>query len=261
MNSLKRTIGTALVIAATCLVGCGSYSTPGGPANFRALNITPEQLEAQTDVGIAERMNRQPLASFPTSIAVARVQDRGYKSHTARGVGDGRFTVVTARDVETEEHFQKLAQLPMVRGIAPMNRLVLPRQLNSDFDLRQAAAQLQADMLLIYTFDTVFTTESKAAPLAVVTLGLFPERQARVSSTASAALMDTRNGYIYGLAEATAHTTQLANAWTNKAAVDASRRRVEQQAFDDLVGELSTMWMRVAQTYGPEGEAVVGVTE
>jgi len=33
--------------------------------------------------------------------------------------------------------------------LEPLNRLELPQQLNSDMDLRQAAARLHADMLLI----------------------------------------------------------------------------------------------------------------
>jgi hypothetical protein len=62
-------------------------------------------------------------------------------------------------------------------------------------------------VLLVYTLDTTFVVEDKAAPLSVVSLGLFPNHLARVVCTASAVLMDTRNGYVYGVAEGTARRT------------------------------------------------------
>ena len=137
----------------------------------------------------------------------------------------------------------------MISGIAPVNRLLLPANLNSDEELRQAAAKLQADMLLIYTFDTQFTTEDKAAPLSVISLGLSPNQQIRVTSTASAVLMDTRNGYIYGLAEATDQRDQMTNAWQNQVAIDDTRRATETAAFDKLVGDLENTWKGVVAHY------------
>lgn len=231
--------------------GCASYSAPGKSADFRAMGITPEEASALTDRDIANRLDRKPLAGFPASIAVVRVQAPGYRSHTAQGYGTGEYSVVTTRDVESDEAFEKLSHMPMIDGVAMLNRLVISERLHDERDLRSAAAKVQADMVLIYTFDTQFSTENKAAPLGVITLGLFPDRQARVSSTASAVLVDTRNGYVYGLAEGTGHDNQITNAWLNKGTVDAARRNAEQQAFTGLVGQLETMWKGVVDRYGP----------
>jgi hypothetical protein len=110
---------------------------------------------------------------------------------------------------------------------------------------------MRADLTLIYTIDTRFEVEDKAAPLTLVTLGMSPNKQARVVSTASAVLMDTRNGYIYTVAEATERQSQLANAWTSTAAVDQTRRRTESAAFDQLVDELVTAWDTVIAQYAP----------
>ena len=118
-----------------------------------------------------------------------------------------------------------------------------------------AAAQLQAEMLLIYTLDTQFKTEDKAAPLSVITLGLSPNQQVRVTSTASAVLMDTRNGYIYGLAEATDQQNQMSNAWQNQVAIDETRRATETAAFGKLVGELEKTWQGVLARYGSAAHA------
>src|SRR5688572_11210018 len=132
--------------------GCASYSAKSiGRADFRAMGITQEEVETQTDISIAKRLERKPLAAFPTSIAIVRVQEHGYCSPTARGYGYGKFSVVTTRDVESTDSFDKLSALPMVDGIAPLNKLVLPVNLQTEEHLRQGAANVQADMLLIYT--------------------------------------------------------------------------------------------------------------
>ena len=241
-------------IVSVWIGGCGmsrSYQVPGPAADFRALGITEDEAEAQTDVSIAARLDRRPTARFPTTIAVARVQGAHYSSHTARGYGEGRFTIVTTRDVEPENAFTRLEAMPMVAGVHTLNQLVLPQRFKGEEDLRGAAANVQADMLLIYTFDTQFETNKKIQPLGLITLGLFPDRDVRVTSTASAALIDTRNGYIYDLAEATAHEKTLSNAWNNEDAIDTSRRKTEEKAFVTLVGEIEKKWQRVSSRYGP----------
>jgi hypothetical protein len=241
-----------MAVAAAATTGCSvNYNTPGGAASFRALGITAEQADSLTDQSIAEQLDRKPLAGFPTAIAVVRLQESGYRSCTAEGWGAGRFSVVSTRDVEADTDFERLAGLPMIAGLAPLNRLVIPDKINSERDLRRAAAGVQADMLLIYTFDTKFNTETKLAPMGVVTLGLFPDREARVTSTASAVLVDTRNGYVYALAEGTDQETQLANAWTSRTAVDESRRRAERTAFKKMVANLEQTWQGVVSRYGP----------
>lgn len=248
---------TLLLCAALTAVqtGCTSYRTPGRAADFRALGISQAQADQATDAQIAARLNRKPTAGFPTAIAALRVQGENYSSYTATGYGSGNYTVVTVRDVETDDQFARLAKMPMVRGIAPVNRFALPHSINTELDLRTAAANVQADMLLLYTFDTTFGSESHVPPLGVITLGLFPEREARVTSTASAAFIDTRTGYVYGLAEATASTGQLTNAWTDQVAIDQSRRRAESDAFEKLVADIEKTWPQIVQTYGPTDHA------
>ena len=151
--------------------------------------------------------------------------------------------------VDSPKDQMLIPPLPMVSGIGPINRLLLPAQLQSDRELREAAARMHADVLLVYTLDTSFTVRDNAAPLSVVTLGLSPSQQAKVVCTASALLMDTRNGYLYGVAEATDRQDQVASAWTSSAAVDQTRRRTESNAFAKLVSELEKTWTGVVQTY------------
>ncbi|HWE94575.1 MAG TPA: hypothetical protein VG269_11480 [Tepidisphaeraceae bacterium] len=246
----------ALIATVLCslLTGCAaSYATPGRPADFKALGVSRESL---TDSSINSTLARQPLATFPTGIAAVRIQAPGYQSETAKGFGTGSYCVITTRDVETDADWDRLAKMPMVTGVAPINRLLLPERLNTDLELRQAAASLHADVVLIYTIDTSFQVKDHLLPLTVITLGLSPNQTAQVLTTASAVLMDTRNGYLYGYAEATEKGVQLASGWTSEAAVDAARRRTESKAFEKLVGQVENTWPQVVKNFGKGSRAV-----
>ncbi len=233
--------------------GCAQYATPGRGAEFASFGASRD---AQTDGSISNNLSRRPLASLPAGIAVVRVQAPGYSSKTAVGWGTGNYCIVTTRDVEKPEQIERLAKMPMVSGVAPISRLLLSGSLNSDMELRQAAASLHADFLLIYTFDTTFTVDDKASPLTVFTLGLSPNQQARVLTTASAVVMDTRNGYIYGVAEASESKNQLASAWTSENAVDETRRLAESDAFDKLVSEIQGTWSGVVKGFATDGKPI-----
>lgn len=202
-----------------------------------------------TSLGVAGAMRVAPAATFPARIAVARVQDRSYRSYSAEGRDYGSFSLLGARDVETQEAYEKVTALPMVESVVQINDLVMSPSADGMEGLREAAGRVQADMLAVYTFDTTFGVETTVPALGVITLGLFPNDQARVNTVASMALIDTRTGFVYGLASARDEERQIANAWTNRDAVDQSRRRAEQNAFDGLVDEFSVLWKGVVDSY------------
>ena len=105
-------------------------------------------------------------------------------------------------------------------------------------------------MLLVYTLDTGFKVENKAVgPLTVISLGVLPTKKARVTTTASAALLDVRTGFIYGLAEATAIEEQRASVWSTADAIDSARKEAESAAFQKLVGEIARFWDDVVRTH------------
>ncbi len=237
---MRQSLRLVIVLASLSVVslssGCSSYHTPGRAADLSVFG----------DYRVRDAYARKPVSPIPARIAVARVQESGYRSHSVSSYGRGAYSVITTRDVETDDDFKRIGKLSDVAGLAPLNRLLLNQQLDTDEDLRQAAASLQTDMLLIYTFDTAFSVEDAMRPLNVVTLGLFPTQNARVTTTASALLVDVRTGYIYATAEATSKNSALANAWTSEDAVDKSRRETERSAFVDLVAEFERVWPRVA---------------
>jgi hypothetical protein len=243
----------ALVFASFSAAGCAHYSVPGRAADMSAFGA--RQLEG-SDPSIVASQAKQPLARFPTAVAAVRVQAPGYRSESAVAWGQGRYCIVSTRDVEKDSQIERLAKMPLVTGVVPINRLLLPEQLNSDLELRQAAAALHADVLLVYTLDTTFQVEDKLAPLTTLTLGLSPTENASAVCTASAVLLDTHNGFVYGVAEATDKSSQIASAWTSGAAVDDTRRRTEAGAFEKLVGELEKSWGGVVRTYATPTSAV-----
>src|SRR5215212_4286903 len=158
-SSMKALLVTVLTLA---LTGCAAhYATPGPAAKLGAIADmgraeSPASQNLNTDTGVRTILDRKPLASFPASVAVVRVQGPGYISYTTTGWGRGAYCVITERDVEADTDMDKLDKLPQVRGVAPLNRLLLPELLQSDYELRQAAAKLHADILLVYTLDTTF---------------------------------------------------------------------------------------------------------
>lgn len=262
---MSITCGRALTLAAAVSItlvvnGCQTrYMTPGGPADFRALGIAPAHAEALTDAAISEKLARKPAASFPASIVLIRLQAPNYRTASMgdQGVyGSGNASVVTVRDVESEVSMDELTSLPMVRGVSNVNRFVVPNRIAHEIDLRGIAADLHGDIVFAYTFDTRFRTETIVPALGFFTLGLFPSKEASVTTTCSGVFMDTRTGYIYGLAEATADTSQLANSWTSTDAVEQSRRRVERRSFREMVDAAKNTWTRIASTYGPPAAVV-----
>lgn len=169
-----------VIFLAAALCGCATYKTPGGAVSIPAI----------TDVGVAEALARQPAAVFPARVIVARVQAPGYQSYSNAGYGEGRYSVVTTRDIETEEDFARLGAFPGIAGVGPLGRLLLPANLETAQELRRAAAQLRGDIVLLYTFDTSFRTDKQQiGPLRVVSLGLFRNRNSYVTVTCAAAFI------------------------------------------------------------------------
>ena len=249
MRLCSSTIFAAFLLLTT---GCASYTTPGAAANMRDLGATEEMKRIGGDSAINAEFNKKPLASFPAAIAAIHVQGPEYQSYSWRRPPEapaGKYTVITKREAETDADIERLQKMPMVAGIAPMNSLLFDGPTNNEKDLRMAAAKVQADMVLIYTFETKFYVKDFSTPVSIISLGLSPNQQARVSTTASAILMDTRSGYIYGVAETTAESKQLTNAWQSSDAIDDTRKRTEKTSFTQLVGELEKTWPNVVKQY------------
>ena len=230
-----------LAALVSLIAGCASYVTPGGAVNLGSFSRAD----------IAEAAARKPAAVFPARVAIARVQAPTYRSYSQEPMAVGAFSVVTTQELLTDAQVQELTAWPGVAGVAPINRLLLPDKLESLDDLRVSAAKLQADVLLVYTIDTSFRVQGRGyGPLAVISLGLVPDRDAYITSTAAAVFTDVRTGFVYGVAEATAKASGLTNAWGSSDTVDRKRIEAEEDAFRQLVAEAGKAWGGIAKQYG-----------
>ncbi len=249
VSAARLTVAVATVLLVT---GCASYRTPGRGVSLTSLSNADEEIK--------ERMKREPAAPFPLRVAVVRVQAPDYRTYSANGYGQGDYSVVPVRDIEQAADFERIARMPMVIALAPVSRLLLPGVLQSDKELRVAAASMKCDMLLAYTIDTVFWLDEKdLGPLRLITLGMAPTQVARVQTTASAAFFDVRTGFVFGVAEANAEDKQIASAWTSHDAVEQSRHRAERQAFAALLAELEKTWKGIVEEHAATGSAARAV--
>ena len=230
-----------LVVGVGLLGGCATYIPPSGRADLATLGSPSMQ----------ESFAAKPAAAFPASIAAVRVQAPRYQSyHTLRegGVyGQGRYSVITVREVEEDADIQRIAKLPQIGGLITISTLLLPANLQSDRELREAAARLKADMVFLYTFETSFHDNDASVALNVVTLGLSPTRRVFVRVAASALLVDTRTGFVYAALEANEKRQITTNAWESRETADRARRDAEKSAFKALVGEFEKNWPRIVE--------------
>lgn len=230
------------VCMAAAMAACSTYTTPGAGAPLGVI----------VEADIAEAMTRQPSVTFPARVAVARVAAVGYRSGSNDSVGGGAYAIVTTRDIETDDSFARLAAMPQVAAVAPVSRLLIPAHLGSTRDLRTAAAQLRADVILIYTIDTRFRTQSaQLGPLQTIALGFLPSEKAVVSATCAFLIIDVRTGFIYGAGETTATEDQRSNIWGSASAIETARLRAEQRAFEEGLGEVETLWASIVAEHGP----------
>lgn len=223
------------------LNACASnYVTPGGNVNLSNVK----------DIDVKQIYGLKPTANFPAHIAFIRIQQSGYSSYSDQGYGSGSFSVITNRLVESEKDIERIKKLNGVAGIAPLSKIVIPENIRGLRDIRLAAAQLHADILLVYTFDTTFKVgPKKFNAMDIISLGFLENKEVKVTSTASAAFYDAKTGYLYGLAEATEDKSQMSDLWDSSSIVDKLRKETESIAFTSLIPEIEATWNAIIIQY------------
>lgn len=230
-----------LLASASALLfsSCASYVTPGRKADLATF----------TDPRVKKAFVARPTMQFPANIALVHVQASGYRSESAEGVGSGAYSVVTTRDIETDKDIDSISKLPGISGVVTLNRILLPTKLASDLDLREAAAKLQTDAILIYTIDTEFRDNDVIPPLTALSLGFAPNKQYKINSSAAAILMDTKTGYIYGALEENELRSGLTLPLLSSRAMESARKKAERAAFEKMLSSFGPFWNRVYSRY------------
>ncbi len=224
---------------AALFTSCATYVTPGRQAD----------LSTFTDPKVKKAFVAKPAIRFPANLALVRVQESGYSSESTHGYGSGAYSVITTKEIETEKDLDALAKLPGIAGVVRLNRLLLPTTLSSDLDLREAAAKLQTDAVVIYTIATDFSDHDVIAPLTTLTLGFAPNTRYKIHSTAAAVVMDTKTGYIYGALEEDDSRSGLTIGWGSSEAIDEARKKAERAALEKLLASFEPFWERIYRRY------------
>lgn len=248
-SSLASRLRILLASGVLALGGCASsYVVPGPRADLQAFG---------SSASIQDSFAQKATAPFPATLAFVRVQAPSYTSFSyhpsANAEAGSRYSVITTREAEDDAQVDRLGRLPQVAGVTTVNRMLLPTSLQSDRELREAAARLHADLILLYTFDTAFFDTDVARPLTLITLGLSPTRKIGMTTTVSALLLDTRTGFIYSTYEATKKADTHATSWNTSDTADEMRRDNERQAFKLLLDQMEKTWPKLVDQYGRKG--------
>lgn len=221
------------------LVGCGGG---GGVTMNRAA-----RLNDINSASVRAQFAAKPAASFPASIAVVRVEDRGEYHHAN---SKGGIRAVTVRNVESEAQIKEMASWPLVSNVSPINHLLVSRDTDDEEGLRAAAGAMHADLLVIYTLGTSARVDDfDIGPLGFATLGFAPNQFVKANTTAAAIIIDVRTGYVYGSAESTASDTKIANHWSQDDAVDDATNATERDAIQGLIPHLKNTWTGIVEQY------------
>jgi hypothetical protein len=238
---LFATLASAVIFAA----GCQSYvNSPRGVAMRKA-----KAAEFSHPL-IARAYNAKPAIRFPAVIGLAAMDAR---------------TQTHLRNLDAFDKLDGLKSLPHVKDTVSVNSLVMansdselagpdgkptPIWNKSDVIVREAAAKLHADAVLMMIVETTVTDGKIFAPFTLLTLGMFPNDRSEVIATALAALVDTRTGYVYATVERSAGKTCHAMSWDD----DTRERTVEnasRRAMEKLLGEFPAVWRGVVAKHRP----------
>jgi hypothetical protein len=247
---MHRLVSISILVSFTTLTSMPLAGCRDGYANTSGADLRAFGLQSPTSaLDASGEHTPQPQARFPATIAVVRVQAQDYHRRGMHAYAAGGYSIVTTRDVETDDRFKSFASHPMIRALVPLNHLALPAHIRGAADLREAARRVNADMLLIYTLDSSSEVVHHVPELAVVTLGLMPEGESQGRCTASGILLDARSGYTYALSEASSSQKRLTSAWGSDSAERKAINTAEQRAFHELLEDLSIRWREVADQY------------
>ena len=227
---MKATAVLYLAAAAVFCTGCASHIN--SPAVARALEA---KRAAFSDPLLARAYHAQPTMRFPATIALATQAEE---------------TREQLRGLSAQGRLDTLKSLPQLANFITLSSLLYnPRttEAKPDLVMREAAARMHADAVLIIATETQATDGKIIAPLTELSLGLFPNKSYEIISTALAALVDTRTGYVYGALEESRGRSGLTMAWGSEDVIHRARTRTEREALEKLIAAFPTFWRGVVQ--------------
>jgi len=203
----------SFILSAAMLAGCSQHAQLTSGANYLSrYPTTPAATTSSIDMEIRDIAAIEPDLYFPARIGLARIQD-------------GRLISIPGDEAEdwaemTNELGGGFGEvIPVSPLIAAMVNPPTMREMPARSvvnQIRRGAARQHLDYVLIYEVTDLSGSEKNALSLADLSiLGLFmlPSRDVEVKASATAMMIDVRNGYPYGTASAFAEKDALATAY------------------------------------------------
>ena len=267
-------------LAALALVsGCYSAQTTSGRGYLDRWNaaqgerpvaeITAE--EAGFEETLRAAASVEPLLRFPARLGIARLHNGRL---SAIPPGEGAYWLALREGAQGYGEFVEISPLaasfaltaaaaqpagaasrPRPYGSAPM-----PAGLHPIQQIRIGAARQHVDAVFVYE---VFTkTDRRGTPLVSSILdltvigGLFiPNRKVDIEAFAQTALIDVRNGYIYGEARGTADQSLVVTTLGGRDRTDHKADIAAEAAVAEMMGEVGAMLAELAAQLSDRGAA------
>lgn len=231
-----------LALSAFTLSACSTTTQMTSGASYLARSNTASHSYLDREVRAIAAV--EPDLHFPARIGLARIEN-------------GKLTNAPAQEmVIWGDMAERLGApygeiIPVSPFIANMVRPSTKDRTNSVVaDIRRASARQHLDYVLTYEVTQRDSKNSNGLALADLTiLGLYvlPSRSMNIDSSASAILLDVRNGYPYGTATAFANSKKKVTALGSSNRSRKARKANFIQAVENLSVDVETMmeqlWM------------------
>lgn len=197
------------LLALLLLSGCANdVQTTSGAAYLAARPEFDARTGTEMDRAVAAAANVEPLLRFPARIGLARIRNGDISTIPPR---EADAWIAFGRANGQYGTFVPISPLVAELTAGPAYDASGARAARSVIDrVRLGAARQQVDAVLVYT--AASQTQDNSSPLSLLDLTiigayLVPSRSVGGEATASALLLDVRNGYPYGTATATSRET------------------------------------------------------
>lgn len=231
----------AMVLGGLALSACATTQMTSGAAyNARTVSFA-YTASSNVDAEIAEIAAVEPNLTFPARIGIAFVRN-------------GQLQTLPSDHMASWSRFMDRLQ-PEYGEVVPISPLIsqmvaLSAEQHSRAgtvsNIRRGAARQHVDYVLIYevaqTGQDKHSNALSVTDLSIIGLFIIPSRNVEVEATASAILLDVRNGYPYGTATGFATKDGLSTATKTGSKRRKLQNRAENAAVDALATDVGVMF-------------------
>lgn len=236
--SLRSHIYSAAIIAALILGACShTVQYTSGQDYLAGYADAPTFTSSSTDLDVKEIAAVEPNLRFPARIGLARIEKGRLITLPTDEAQDWRD--MTTNLGEGYGEFIPVSPLiaSMVNPSTKQNGVGHVVQ-----HIRRGAARQHLDYVLIYEVTDLSHSDGNAlqvADLSILGLFILPSRNVEVESTATAMLIDVRNGYPYGAASAFADKKALSTVMGKNGKVRVLSEKARQLSVKNLTKDIT----------------------